>query len=181
MSTTCYVRIWIPNDPNENWGHYDLYVNGSVSICGQSISNPVFSYYSDSKLYIFPVSRTKNNYPVSKWHGYTAWTYSFSASSTAIKKLGTSLTSVIQNTSYNASTQLLTCTLLPDNKFSHYSRSEINSFAAVATWCSWLGSNTLLKIYNEAHDEAYTKYLPAALNANTSISSQWKEAELNGD
>ena len=28
----CYVRIWIPNDPEEDWGFYDLYINGTITI-----------------------------------------------------------------------------------------------------------------------------------------------------
>lgn len=175
----CYVRVWIPHDPDENWGYYDLYIEGSVTVKGTTLKNAVFAYGSDSKLYIYPENRTTKNYPVSKWVGYTAYRWKFSSSK--ISNFETKINKVISSIDSSSNANLVKCNIESDNVFATYSRKEINSFAAVAAWCNWLGKSNLLDEYNDAHDSAYKKYLPKALYNDNSISNNWVSTTMNGN
>lgn len=175
----CYARIWIPYDPEEDWGYYDLYINGTVTIKGRTLANPVFAYGHDSKLYIYPNSLTGSYYPINSWAGYYAYRYKFTCNS--FSNFESRMSSAIASFDSSSNSSLVKCNIEQSNPFSTYSRQEINSFAAVATWCNWLGNSSLLTEYNNAHDNAYQKYLPATLLSNSSISNQWTAATMNGN
>lgn len=175
---TCYVRVWIPNDPEEDWGYYDLFIDGTVTIKDTPLTDAVFAYGSDSKLYMYPESRTVNNYPVSSWAGYTAYRWKFTCDDTSTfeKEMSDAISSFDDSSNVN----LVKCHLVSTNPFASYSRKEINSFAAVAVWANWLGKSNLLTDYNTAHNTAYQEYLPVTL-ANSSVATNWVDATMNGD
>lgn len=179
MATNCYVRIWQPNDPNEDWGYYDLYIEGTVTVKGKPLTDPVFCYYSDSNLYIYPNARTKNNYPYNTWAQKTVYRYKFSSNS--LSDFQDNLSAAISSFDPGSNANLVKCYLASNNVFATYSRQRINSFCAVAYWCDWLGNSVLKDVYNTAHNTAYEKYLPATLLDNSFVSSSWVPATMNGD
>ena len=174
---TCYVRVWIPNDPEEDWGFYDLFIEGTVKIKNQDFKDAVFAYGSDGKLYMYSESDTAKYYPVNSWAGYTAYRWRFDCDDTGTFEDG--IDNAIKDLdSYNNG--LVKWNIKPENRFASYSRKEVNSFAAVAFWCNWLGQPILLEEYNNAHNSAFEEYLPEAVAA-TSVADSWVETTMNGN
>lgn len=179
MSTNCFVHIWIPKNSTEDWGHYTLFIKGTIKLSGHEITNPVFSYRSDSKLYIFPKSQYANNYPINTWNGYEAWKYKIVASDTQLANFVSNINAASDIVEELSSKTLIVCTMKSGNKFSNYSRKKINSFAAVATWSKWLGCDVFYKRYNNVHNNAYKAYMPAKM-LESSYASNWTETTFNG-
>jgi hypothetical protein len=163
MSNDCYVHMWVPTDPNESWGHYTLFVKGTITLFGKQVTNAVFSYRSDSKLYIFPKEAYADNYPITAWAGYTAWKYKFTASSAQISNFTSKIEAAVSTHVSIDNNRLVICTMKSGNTFANYSRKKVNSFAAVAYWCNWLGTDVFYKRYNNVHNNAYKNYMPAAM------------------
>lgn len=179
MSREAYVRILVPTGNNTGWGHYDLYIPGKVTIKGTTLSDAVFSYKADSKLYCFPESDTNNVYKESELGTFDMWRFAFEFDSTTTFENG--MNSAIATYKKLEGTNIVVSTINSTNVFSNYSLEKINSFCAVAYWCKWLGYSTLINIYNNAHAGklAYKRYLPIALKE--SHGNLWVETSMNGD
>lgn len=169
--STCYILTWHHHNENQNWGFYSLVIDDIVTINGYELNCPIFSYQPDSKLYIYPGQTVFSHYPATEWNSnYSLWQCEFSSNQVQnfISKLNGEIDantlSFVHRSKYDFA---LSCRLKSTNPFRNYTQKRYNCFAAVATWVNWLGNNSLLSIYNNAHNVSeglrYMDYSPAAL------------------
>jgi len=168
MSYTCHVFTWIPDDFMEDWGYYNLGISGTVALSNSvRLKDPVFSYGMDGKLRIYPKSKFFQMYPADgTWDDYELWRYEFTTTSlsTFIEKMNQYKKGFSSESYMNSQTDYyLVVELTTDSGFVSYSRNFCNSFAAVANWTKWLGTNDLYNIFDNAAMHTYEKYLPLGL------------------
>lgn len=154
----CYVRIYLPLDANgrpktSDFGHYDLAINslGGAALnfdSHTSVVNPVFSYGGSNNgqgyVKIFNQNKTLNIFT----GDMLCCTFPFTASSDKVGAFITQMQKVLTYSSKDSN-----CSTYKVNSnwgFKTFTTARNNSFGAVATWCSALGDNGLLNIYNSS-------------------------------
>jgi len=160
MSANCFVRIIVPKNASSSYGgQYDLRIAGSVPHFGVTVHNPVYSYRTDSKLYIFANGKTEENCSYIN-DNVDVYEIGFEAD-ISMEEFGAAIDSTITNIQYDVSKQRLTCNL--KNSYSSYSYGTTDCFTAIALWCQLLGNNWFINFYNDATGNAYKSYLPLSL------------------
>ena len=160
----CYVFIWVPTSTDE-WGFYNIGIEGIVELGNYSVNNPVFSYRPDGRLYIYPVSMIQSQYPATEWQNYRVYRYQFAATESIvsgfISELQGTIGDIDSSTDYKNSDDYYFCsTIASTNVFAHYTQNYNNCFRATAIWANKLGNSTLATLFSAANDSAYQSYLP---------------------
>lgn len=110
MSVNCYVRIIVAKSRvSAFWGQYDLRIQGTVNFKGVNIVNPIYSYRTNGKLYIFSSTKQDENcnYKNSTTEG---WEWKFTASDSKLSNFASKINSAVQSYTWNSTNQCLTCT-----------------------------------------------------------------------
>lgn len=148
------VRIFVPKDPSEKNGHYDLQIMDKVTFQGITLDNPIFSYEYNSHLYFFPEANTQIHYFSNndEEDEYTIYKWAFEVSGTAQdiqNKMESQVNEKISDTEYSVK-----------GDFSEYTLNTYNCFYATAIWMNWLNNYELLVIRDVAHETPYLDYSP---------------------
>ncbi|MDO4356629.1 MAG: hypothetical protein Q4E13_08990 [Clostridia bacterium] len=171
----CYLRIVVPPFGSTEFGQYDLRIVGDISFKGKTINNPVFSYRSDAKLYIFAADRIYENCPYISSGKNTTYEWHFTASESAKKKFASQIDAQVPdgeaNYPYDASKKLLTCTVKGD--YSKYVKGVTDCFSAAALWCNSLGTNALKAVFDAKSSNTYRAYLPLSLEGDGVATKKW--------
>lgn len=181
--STCNVYIWIPADASK-WGFYNLHIEGTVNLGGYAVNNPIFSYGTDSKLRIYPLSQILNQYPATAWASYQVYKYSFTADNDEIKDFADDLKSKMGTYSANCtyvspSNCYLECTFKDSCEYVEYSAQYHNSLCVVGKWANILGKNTLRALFNDRCNSTYIEYLPKAMS-KSSLMNNFSKTTYDG-
>ena len=169
---TAYVRIIAAKDvTSTNLGTYDLRLSANFNLHdGMNVTkNPVFSYRSDGKLYIFSADDQLSNCSYLNEDKFELWEWSFSCTTSQLSAFRAHLQEIVNTYSWNSTTGRYVCSL--KSPYNNFEMGERDSFISVATWCELLGNATLMNRVEE--NNAYQATLPAALEEKYTKLGKW--------
>lgn len=189
MSKTIIIRIMVPRAGEEFSegfvGHYDMQVvnDSSAPLHFKGVESPDLVFGYGGWLDVFPGNQsytvyTLHNADFAKCDVYKcSLTVSDSQYETFLNAIEGE--GVIDKVNEHPHANVgIRCTLVPSNPFSTYVKTKTNCFRAVAVWLNLMGIDTLLKIYDQAHDPNcdYLKYSAGRMVQKFASNPAWYKA-----